>query len=243
MITDFSKQVELVKPWEFNKRINVVGCGAGGSWLVLFLYKMGFKNIHVYEFDTVEEHNVPNQAFGEKNIGMLKTQAMAETLNCFTNDCENENAFESQVKFHNKKITSENAHLLSGIVFSCVDSMKARKEIYENCFKYGSAELWIEGRLGLWGAYIYTLGEKNNTIFEEYEKTLYADEESEVSICGVSQTALPSAVNCSSNMIMAMISHYRGNKLDNEIRWQMPDMTTLNSTWGKETIQKEEFVA
>lgn len=59
MITDFSKQTELIKVHEFNEKINVIGCGAGGSWLTFFLLKMGFNNIHVYDYDVIEEHNLP----------------------------------------------------------------------------------------------------------------------------------------------------------------------------------------
>ena len=72
MIEDYRKQMELIEVEKFNKRINVIGCGALGSWLIFYLLKMGFENIHVYDFDEIEEHNIPNQLFKENQIKKKK---------------------------------------------------------------------------------------------------------------------------------------------------------------------------
>ena len=195
-------------------------------WSIRQLLKMGFENIHVYDFDVIEEHNLPNQLFAETQIGEEKTKSIEEIYNMFSIEDD------KRLTIHKQKITKTNAFTLTGVVFCCVDSMKSRKEIYENCYKYGKAELWIEGRIGLFGAYIYTLDSKNFQLYEEYEKTLYDDEEAEVSACGVSQTALPAAVNCATTMIMQMIGWHRGNDIVNAIQYQMPDYLTLNTRWS-----------
>ena len=223
MITDYRKQSELINTAEFDIPIHVIGAGALGSWLAFFLLKMGFNNVNVYDFDRVEEHNLPNQMFREEDIGKYKVLALQEIYNDFFDDGSNFRLFSNI-----KKITEGEAKKLDGVVFCCVDSMRARKYIYENCFKNGDANIFIEGRIGLFGAYIYTLnGDTTDTQEEEYEKTLYADEESEVSACGISQTALPSAVNCASLMLMTMISWYRGNIIKQELRYQIPDLMTF----------------
>ena len=69
MITDYRKQTNLIDVEEVDTPIHVIGCGALGSWLTFFLLKMGFKNITVYDFDKIEEHNLPNQFFMENQIG------------------------------------------------------------------------------------------------------------------------------------------------------------------------------
>ena len=69
MVTDYRKQTNLIEVENVDIPIHVIGCGALGSWLVFFLLKMGFKNITVYDFDTIEEHNLPNQCFMERQIG------------------------------------------------------------------------------------------------------------------------------------------------------------------------------
>lgn len=222
MITDYRKQSELINTAEFDMPIHVIGAGALGSWLAFFLLKMGFNNVNVYDFDKVEEHNLPNQMFREEDIGKYKVLALQGIYNDFFDDGSNFRLFSNI-----KKITEGEAKKLDGIVFCCVDSMRARKYIYENCYKDGDAELFIEGRIGLFGAYIYSLYDKNIDQNTKYERTLYDDEEAEVSACGISQTALPSAVNCASLMLMSMISLHRGNAVKWELRYQMPDLMTF----------------
>lgn len=220
MITDYSKQMELIEPFKHrNKRINIIGCGAGGSWLSFFLLKMGFENIHVYDFDDIEEHNIPNQCFSEFHIGKPKTTAIEEVYRYFHKDDD-----APRLRVHNEKINEDNAHMLSGIVISCVDTMKDRKMLYELCYKYGQADLWIEGRLSIYGAYIYTLAKNGKDWTKQYEETFYDDEEAEVSACGVSQTALPSAVNQVSIEIMNLIAWLNGENFHNKIQYAIPDM-------------------
>ena len=226
MITDYRKQSELIDAQEFDKPIHVIGAGALGSWVAFILLKMGFKDMNVYDFDEVEEHNIPNQLYREKDIGKKKHDAMWYLYQEFFNDGDN-----NRLTTYNKRITKASAKSLSGIVLCCVDSMQGRKMIYEGCFKEGNAELFIEGRIGLFGAFVYTLHDKSDEEFNKYRETLYADEEAEVSACGVSQTALPSAINCASMMVMQMISLYRGNKISNMIQYQIPDLLCFKEEW------------
>ena len=72
MITDFTRQSELINVHEFDKRINVIGAGALGSWLTFFLLKMGFKRISLYDFDVVEEHNIPTRYLEKIKLVCLK---------------------------------------------------------------------------------------------------------------------------------------------------------------------------
>lgn len=230
MVTDYSKQIDLIKPHEFKKTIHVIGCGAIGSWVVFFLLKMGFDNIHVYDFDIVEEHNLPNQMFSEHHINMLKVDAMFDTYTKSFIETNN-TTITSRLTIHNEKITARKAATLDGIIISCVDSMEARKEIYENALKFGSAELWIEGRIGIYGAYVYTVERGNMAAYTGYEKTLYADEDAEVSSCGVSQTALPAAVSCASQMIMTMIAWHNEWIYYNEVQFQIPQVLAMSTIW------------
>lgn len=79
------------------------------------------------DFDTIEEHNIPNQLFKESDIFSAKVDALLNIYNEHFNDDT------QRLKVHKTEITQDNAHVLSGVVFGCVDSMAARKYIYENC--------------------------------------------------------------------------------------------------------------
>lgn len=220
---DYRKQINLIDAEEVNIPINVIGCGALGSWLVLFLLKMGFKNIAVYDFDDIEEHNIPNQCFSENQVGMAKVNAMEALCRMFNKDAQ------ERVKFVNQKITLREVWDMEGIILCAVDSMRVRKEIYMNSIKRKDCDLFIEARLSIWGAYVYTLTQ--NTAFEKYEETLYDDEEAEVSPCGVSQTALPSAVNAASIMIMQMIEWLNGEEPVSRIEYSIPWLDKMSERW------------
>lgn len=225
MITDYRKQSELILTSQMDERINVIGCGALGSWVALFLLKMGFKNVHVYDYDVVEEHNLPNQMFKEYDIGTSKVEA---TKFLYMEMFNEKDTNYDRLKIHNVKVTKENAIALGGYTISCVDSMTARKELYEAMFLYGKSSLWIEGRIGLYGAYIYTLIDKTDIdTNKKYEGTLYEDTEAEVSACGVSQTALPAAVNCASVMIMQLIEHICGRSVHWKLEYTIPDLVAM----------------
>ena len=77
---DLSKSYEFFKPEMLESRIHIIGCGAIGSTVAENLVRFGITNISLYDFDTVEPHNIANQMFRQTDIGKLKTEAVAEYL-------------------------------------------------------------------------------------------------------------------------------------------------------------------
>jgi len=60
--THFLRQLDIADPAKFkNKPVTVIGAGGIGAATVVALAKTGFENITVYDFDTIGEHNLPNQ--------------------------------------------------------------------------------------------------------------------------------------------------------------------------------------
>ena len=226
IITDYTKQKELIEPNQTTQRVNIIGCGALGSWVAFILLKMGFNNIYVYDFDTIEEHNIPNQLFREQQIGIPKVDALRDIYEEFFDDTTDQN----RLTILNRRLDESNCQI-GGLTLCCVDTMAGRKELYTNMFKYGNSDIWIEGRIGLYGAYIYSLCEKNKETLDGYESTLYNDSEAEVSSCGVSQTALPSALNCATVMVMQLIEYLTGNKPLNKIEYSIPWLVSMTGDW------------
>ena len=81
---DYSRQVNILNPEEFNTRINIIGAGATGSWVAFSLAKMGLQNLHIYDFDTVGMHNLPNQMFGVRDIDRNKAISIRNIIKLFT---------------------------------------------------------------------------------------------------------------------------------------------------------------
>lgn len=221
---DISRHVELFNPRKFELPVTIIGAGATGSWLALALAKLGIEDITVYDFDIVEEHNIPNQAFqqyrfkysddlektelSEKlgDVGVSKVNALQEMILEATG---------TEIKIKNEAFVDQR---LAGIVFLMVDSMECRKEIWENSIKMKTAvQLLIEPRMGLDMGRIYNVVPTKLNHIKEYENTYYGDDVAEVSACGASKTVISSAMGITSWCTRQLINFYNGEELDNEI--------------------------
>jgi hypothetical protein len=204
---DFSRQMELFDPQTFNTPVHIIGAGATGSWVALFLAKLGIKDITVWDFDTVGEHNLPNQFFRPIDIGEPKVLALRDTVSSQTGTVLNAK---------NTRVTG--AQRLSGIVFMLTDTMKSRKEIWEQAIKMKpQVQLLIETRMGLSDGRIYTINPTSTDHIKEYENTFYSDEEASVSACGISQSVITTAVTIAGMAVRQLINYHGGVELNNEI--------------------------
>jgi molybdopterin/thiamine biosynthesis adenylyltransferase len=183
---NYSRQKEIFdnKKME-NMPIHIIGAGATGSWLTMVLVKLGCQNINVYDFDVIEEHNIPNQLFFKKDIGKFKVDALKEMCDEFG---------EHPITVHKHEVTPESGHSFSGIVFVLTDTMKSRKEIWEKMIKYKPAiNLMIETRMGKSTGEIHVINPMDTTQAAKYAETLFDDSQAVVSACGTSQSVAPTA--------------------------------------------------
>lgn len=205
---DTRRHVELFDPEQFYDNINIIGAGATGSWLALQLAKLGVKGdqIKVWDFDEIEPHNIPNQAFRNDQVGEPKTHALQENIHRDTG---------TMIEVQNEKFTRGR---LSGYVFLMVDSMAERKRIWEESIRMKSAiKMLIEPRMGLDMARLYNVEPMSLTQIKQYETTFYTDEEAEVSACGASQTVVTSAMTIASYCARQLINKVSDKEMDNEI--------------------------
>ena len=217
---DVTRHMELFNPYDFNTPVTIIGAGATGSWLALMLAKLGIKNITVYDFDVVEEHNIPNQAYSIKDIGKLKTKALYEQIQHETN---------TEINAFHDKYTDQR---LAGIVFLMVDSMAERKRIWEDCLKMKTAiQLVVEPRMGLDIGRIYNVNPTNLKHISEYEKTFYSDDVAEVSACGASMTVITTAITIAAWCARQLINFHNNIELDNEILIDVKYNNIVTSQW------------
>lgn len=203
---DVRRHMELFDPYTFNTPVTIIGAGATGSWLALCLAKLGITDITVWDFDTVEEHNIPNQAFGLEDIGDTKVGALHDML---------KRDVGVEIKIKREAFTDQR---LSGIVFLMVDSMKARKDIWEASIKMKSAvKLLVEPRMGLSEGRVYNVNPMDLNHIKRYEDCWYSDDEAEVSACGTSQTVITTAMSVASMCARSLINFSNNIELDNEV--------------------------
>jgi len=150
--------------------IKIIGTGSVGSFTALSLAKMGAQLIEAWDDDIVDEVNIPNQFFRLKDVGEYKVDALTSLVNSF-----------EDVNIVNHPVKCNGSESLSGIVIVALDSMLPRKRIWDSIKNKDDVELFIDPRMGGRVARIYAVNPKNG--IDEYEKTLYHDDEAAPERC------------------------------------------------------------
>lgn len=119
---DLSKSYEFFQPEKDQSKIHIIGCGSVGSTIAENLARCGIKNMVLWDFDAVEEHNIVNQMFRQQDVGKLKVEALHNILIDINPDLKH------TVK---TKPKGWNGVVLSGYIFLCVDNIELRKQIVE----------------------------------------------------------------------------------------------------------------
>lgn len=169
----FKRQKDLVSEKIFDNAVTIVGVGGIGSFLTLTLAKMGFPSISIYDFDMVEDHNLPNQFYRISDINGLKTGALATLVRDFTGT----------------NVTTNSRHWLAsrntkGILISCVDNMDAREAMFEYAVENPKQVPWfIDGRMGRLQAEIYVVNTSKKSDIATYRKRLWKESEVEAIPC------------------------------------------------------------
>lgn len=205
------RHMAVFNPVEFNNSlsVNVIGCGATGSRVALSLARLGITRVKLWDDDTVAEHNLANQVFHARQIGMPKAEALADILEAVTGD---------RPTYHIEK--ADGRGRFQGVVFLLTDTMASRKEVFEEALKYRpGVKLVIETRMGADEFRIYTIDPSLPAHNRMYEDTLYTDEESSESLCGSQVTVGPTAEVISGMAVWQMLYWLKNNRqiVTNEI--------------------------
>lgn len=115
-----NKFYDFFQPESVQDRIHIIGCGAIGSILGDSLARMGLTKITLYDFDTVEEHNIANQMYTEDDLRKPKVEALAARMRAINPQMGDDLMIEPR-GYTNQR--------LSGYVFLCVDSIDLRRTI------------------------------------------------------------------------------------------------------------------
>ena len=176
--------------------VTIVGAGGIGSWTALFLARVGYTNITVYDDDIVEAHNIGGQLFSTDAIGQSKVEA----LNSIVKQLADIHINPMQIRFEKQYNLSDN------IIISAVDNMTTRKILFNkfvNQLKptYGFPEepyelysplpkipkLFVDGRLLAEQYQVFFVTDELERI-EKYKASLFGEHEAETEDCSNKQT-------------------------------------------------------
>jgi len=157
--------------------------------------KLGVQVLHLWDFDTVEDHNLANQLFGLQDVGKTKVRALGERILADTG---------LRAVLHEEAVTAETS--LQGVVFLLTDTMRSRKEIWEGAIKLRPwVDLMIETRMGKDEGRIYAVRPTSSDEIAFWEKKLWTDEESSESLCGARTTVGATAALIQAHAVWTML--------------------------------------
>jgi len=196
---DFWRQLDIISPERLQCPITVIGCGGIGSPTILSLAKMGCRDITVYDPDSVEEHNLPNQFFRLQDLHQPKAAMLAEIVESFTG---------ARIKARGEEVQRQK---LTGLVISAVDSMAARQDIWQNCLRFNpEALLYIDGRMSGEVCRIFTVKPVDPEEVRLYEQTLYSDAEAWEEPC--TSRAIIYNVYMAASLIVHQVKNFLGHE-------------------------------
>ena len=173
-------------PLLHKKDIMVLGQGGIGSWTSLLLSRIGC-NLHIWDMDRYEEHNMTGQIVTADSIGDLKTEAMKKVINMMSPDCE----VTTYGRYEVDSMTGD-------IVICGFDNMAARKTAFKNWkegvgpsdLDNGNSCFFQDGRLLAEQLQIFNIPGNRKDLMEKYEKEwLFDDSEVQEAECTFKQTS------------------------------------------------------
>lgn len=215
-------------PWFPKEDTYVVIGGAGGigSWLTVLLSRAGYLPI-IYDFDTIEEHNMGGQLFPKRLIGKTKVEALKEITKDFT---------DTEITANNERydVNTMSHHY----VFSAFDNMQARKDMFEAWCNYvrqwlidvekvksdsgdtfddayiSNEPVFIDGRLTMEQLQIFCVTPDK---IAQYKEHIFDDKEVPDAPCTLKQTS-HSASMIASHMTAFFTNHMANNAVGEKDR-------------------------
>jgi len=173
----------------YKKDVMVLGQGGIGSWTSMLLARIGC-NLHLFDMDLYEEHNMTGQLVKSSDIGKNKAEAAKEVIRDFSPDTE--------VSTYGKY---EISSFSNDVVICGFDNMEARKIAFENWLTYlETAEdrskcFFQDGRLLAEQLQIFNIQGNDLEAIEKYKSDyLFDDSEVQEAMCTFKQTSHAAAM-------------------------------------------------
>lgn len=206
---DLQKSIGFFDPTKLNKEIHIIGCGAVGSYIAVQLAKSGASGITLWDFDTVEEKNIVNQAFDTRYINKPKVAALKHMLKQINP--------EINIKARNTKYTNQP---VSGYIFLAVDSIDVRREIVMELKDNKNIDSFYDFRIGLDVVQHFAAKRDDEKQMEMFLNSMQFThdevvEEHQDGVCRLEESIVPAVLLVTADGVLNFMCYLRGSKLRN----------------------------
>lgn len=206
---------DFFDPVNIDHHIHVIGVGAVGSHIATFLTRLGVKSLHIWDFDTVDSHNIPNQMYRESDIGQSKVDALAEQLLGINSELK----IQTHHKYENQT--------LSGYLFVAVDNIELRHKIYTQHEFIAGVKAVFDTRIGLDIGQVFsadwTKDEQVQNIIAASTFT-HEEVEEETTACGSKLAVLPTVILAANTAVTNFINFHKTSTLKTFISFNSFDL-------------------
>jgi hypothetical protein len=172
-----TRQMEIIPTKVLHTPIAIIGVGAVGGWATLMLAKMGFCDLTVWDMDNVATENMNSQFYRFSDIGRSKVLSLYNMVDDFS---------KVQIKTNHAKWLCEDK--VAKITVCGVDSMEARKAIFNKCKRDFNCTHFIDTRMASEYISQFVVCMQDSEAVSNYEKTLFTDGEAVQERCTAKST-------------------------------------------------------
>lgn len=220
---NLTKSAEFFNPESVKETINLIGCGSVGSTVAELLARFGLTRVNLYDFDTVEEHNLANQMFTTKNLYKPKLEGVYDRWTEINPEAAK-----------NIKLFGDgwDGQKLSGYVFLCVDNIELRKRIVEENKYNINIKAMFDFRTALVSAQHYAADWSKDEDIAAFLDTMdfthaEAEKNVPVSACKVSLCVMPTVWSVAMAGVVNFVNFVKEGKLEKAMILKPFDFETL----------------
>jgi molybdopterin/thiamine biosynthesis adenylyltransferase len=198
---DYGDQRAIFNPSEFSWPVHIIGAGGIGSALFLPLLKLGIAELHVWDPDVVEPHNIPAQLlYRPSDVGRSKVECLRNFSRWIEAEC--------QVTAHAQMVTEDTE--LSGVVISGVDSMVSRRQIWGAMRRnVTDVVFYLDARIGGEQFELYSLVPCDPKEAQTYEDTWLVSDEQTLELPCAARTVIHPPVVLAGEVVAHLTRFYR----------------------------------
>ena len=223
----FHRQQGIYNPVEHpNDKAVFVGVGGIGSFAAFATAKLGVPNLTIIDPDVINVHNAPNQLHALAATGRTKVEALASLIEAHMGSHVTVNQF-------NTKHDGVDYDQFQGVVVSGLDSMEARKALWEERIKNNiTIPLYIDARIAGQLILIYACCPYLPDEIEHYEKTLHSDADAEPAPC-TERGVIDVGFQCGALITRMLRKHFAGEEVHHITNMSMNSLMLLKGDWIK----------